>query len=185
MAWPSTTLTTYTANTAPAIKAFDLNAFQTGINGIVNGTYDLQAVTLTTGTPGAATTPVNGSLIAARSVFDSAVPSPNTLTAGEVCKNSAPSAVGRFEGTLAGINLRSGYGIHDKLRNSAGSYLITLQAVPTGPSTNNVVVLISGEAPSGGAMWNCSTLDGSNRPEVTVTLGVALDYDFTLAAWVF
>ena len=185
MAWPSTTLTTYTANTAPAIKAADLNAFQTGINGIVNGTYDLQAVTLTAGTPGAVVTAVNGSLIAARSVFDSAVPSPNTLTAGEVCKNSAPSAVGRFEGTLAGINLRSGYGIHDKLRNSPGSYLITLQAVPTGPSTNTVVVLISGEAPSGGAMWNCSTLDGSNRPEVTVTLGVALDYDFTLAAWVF
>lgn len=57
MAWPATPLTTYTANTAPAIKAFDLNAFQSGINGIINGTYNLQAVTVTSGSPGSVIAP--------------------------------------------------------------------------------------------------------------------------------
>ena len=47
MAWPSTPLTTYSAGIAPAIQAFDLNAFQSAINGIVNGTsnYLLTAMT--------------------------------------------------------------------------------------------------------------------------------------------
>ena len=185
MAWPYTALTTYTANTAPAIKAFDLNSFQSGINGIVAGTYNLQGVKLTTGTPGAVVTAVNGSLIAARTAFDISVPSANTVQAGEVCKDSPPCAVARFEGTLAGINLKIGYGIHAKSRLGAGVYLITLQRVPTGPSADNVVVLVTGQGPSGGAQWSCSTLDGSNRPEVLVSLGVALDYEFTLAAWVY
>ena len=62
MAWPSTPLTTYIANSTPSIKAFDLNAMQTGTNGIINGTYNLQAVTVTTGTPGSVVAPVAGDI---------------------------------------------------------------------------------------------------------------------------
>lgn len=185
MAWPSTALTTYTANTAPAIKAFDLNSFQSGINGLVNGTYDLQGLTLTTGTPGGVVAPVDGSLIAARTVFGTAVPSADTLQAGEVCRDSPPAAVARFEGTGAGINLKSGYGIHSKSRLGAGQYEIVLQRVPTGPTVNNVVVMATAQAPAGAAQWTCAVLDGSNRPVVNIYLEAALDYEFTIVAWVF
>lgn len=61
MAWPSTPLTTYTANTAPAIKAFDLNAFQSGINGIINGTYSLKALVVD-GTGGSIVAPTANTL---------------------------------------------------------------------------------------------------------------------------
>jgi hypothetical protein len=46
MAWPSTPLTSYVSNTVPAIKAFDLNAFQTAVNGIINSTYSHKSVVI-------------------------------------------------------------------------------------------------------------------------------------------
>lgn len=183
MAWPSTTLTTYTANTAPAIKAFDLNAFQTGINGIVNGTYDLQAVTLTTGTPGAAVTPVNGSLIAARTVFGTAVPG-NTVQAGEYPRDSAPAGMGHINAAAA--TLRAGFGIDAIQRLGAGDYRVTFNRVPTGPSANNSVVSVSMQY-SGDAIWPrwAKSLDGANRLRVDVTYPLALDMDFDITVWVF
>lgn len=88
MAWPSTPLTTYVANFTPAIKALDLNSFQSGINGIVNGTYKLQAVTTTAGTPGSAVAPIAGTLQAAAAVADAVTPNTSlpqgTLTRGLV-----------------------------------------------------------------------------------------------------
>lgn len=184
MTWPATPLTTYVANSTPAIAAADLNAFQTGINGLVNGTFNLQGLTLTTGTPGSVVAPVNGSLITARQVFDAAVPSPNTLSSGEVCRDNALAAAGRFEGTTMGINLLAGFGFHAKSRLTAGEYQLTLQRVPSGPSAQNVVVMGAAQAPAGAMNWTIG-LDGSNRPVINIYLAAALDYEFSLGVLVF
>jgi hypothetical protein len=44
VAWPASPLRTYVANSTPTIKAADLNAFQSGINGIIYGTGDNRAI---------------------------------------------------------------------------------------------------------------------------------------------
>ena len=67
MAWPSTPLTSYVSNTVPAIKAFDLNSFQMGVNGIINGTYSHKAVVID-GTGGTLATPLSGALILTQSI---------------------------------------------------------------------------------------------------------------------
>lgn len=59
--WPSTPLTSYVAGTAPAIKASDLNAFQSGINGLINGTYSLAGGVID-GTGGAVVVPTANAL---------------------------------------------------------------------------------------------------------------------------
>lgn len=193
MAWPSTPLTTYVANFTPAIKAFDLNSFQSAINGIVNGTYNLAGVTLTTGTAGSVVSPSAGSLIAARSVFDAGIPTAATLAAGEHCRETPPAALASLVGTGTTVTAKSGYGLYAKSRLALGQYTVTLQRVPTGPSANNVVALVSG---IGDVFASASlSLDGSNRPVVSVKLYAvaagspasitAVDSDFFLAAWVF
>ena len=59
--WPSSPLTSYLAGGTPAIKAFDLNAFQSAINGIINATYSLLGVVID-GTGGNVVTPVAGAM---------------------------------------------------------------------------------------------------------------------------
>jgi hypothetical protein len=46
MAWPNTPLTTYVPNSTPAIKAADLNAFQSAINGISAGSTSIAGAVL-------------------------------------------------------------------------------------------------------------------------------------------
>ena len=183
MAWPYTALTTYTASFAPAIKAFDLNSFQSGISGIVAGTYNLQGVTLTTGTPGAVVTAVNGSLIAARTLFGTGVPG-NTVRPGEYPRDSAIAGMGHIDG--AGATLRAGFGIDAIQRLGAGDYRITFNRVPTGPSANNGIVSVSMKY-SADAIWPrwAKSLDGANRFRVDVTYPLAVDMDFDIIAWVF
>jgi hypothetical protein len=73
MAWPSTPLTTYSAGIAPAIQAFDLNAFQSAINGIVNGTYSLAAV-VADGSGGAVVVPVPGTTKVSANLTETTLP---------------------------------------------------------------------------------------------------------------
>lgn len=193
MAWPSTPITTYVANSTPTIKAADLNSIQSAINAIVNGTYNLQGVTLTTGTPGSIVAPVPGSLVAARSVFSTTIPTPSTLSAGEHFRESAPASCGSFAGTGMGLILKSGFGIAARSRVTTGDYTVTLQRVPTGPTADNVVAVVSGLAD---VIATCSiSLDGMNRPVLSVRIYAitpgspanltAVDSNFFFAAWVF
>lgn len=85
MAWPSTPLTSYVSNTVPAIKAFDLNSFQMGVNGIINGTYSHKAVVID-GTGGTLATPLSGALILTQSISSTATPNP-TLPIGTFYQN--------------------------------------------------------------------------------------------------
>lgn len=181
------------ANSTPAIKAADLNAIQDGIVHLVDGTWEIQGVTLTAGTPGSIVAPVPGSLVAARSVFSSSVPTPSTLVDGEHFRESAPASCGSFAGTGMGLILKSGFGIAARSRVTTGDYTVTLQRVPTGPTADNVVAVVSGLAD---VIATCSvSLDGMNRPVLSVRLyGIAagspasltaVDTNFFFAAWVF
>lgn len=183
MTWPATPLTTYVANFTPAIAAYDLNAFQDGINGLVNGTYNLQSVTLTTGTPGTVVSAVPGSAIAARQVASTTLPG-TTLQPGEYFRDNCIVAAAHIDG--AGAALRAGFGIHSIQRLGAGDYRVTLTRVPTGPSAANSVVSVSMKY-SGDAIWPRwqKSLDGANRLRIDVTYPLAIDMDFDLLVLVF
>jgi hypothetical protein len=108
MSWPATPLTTYVANTVPAIKAFDLNAFQNGINGIVNGTYSLKGL-LIDGTGGAVSTPPAGSARVSRSVTGTSYPN-IVVPLGEINVGQPLAGVAyvKADGTfLKGINVKT------------------------------------------------------------------------------
>lgn len=180
-------------NTTPYIKAYDLNAFQSGINGIIGGTYNLAGVVLTTGTPGSVVTPVAGSLLAARSLFSTTVPTPSTAQAGEHHRETPPAAAGSFVGSAMGVAVKTAWGIYDKSRISTGRYAITLQRVPSGLTADNVVVVATG---IGSTLVTVDiSLDGSNRPVLefatyALTAGspanvVAAESNFYFSAWVF
>lgn len=104
MAWPSTPLTTYNPATTPAIKASDLNSFQTGINGIVNGTYSLNGLVLD-GTGGSVVTPLAGALRVSRNPVNTST----TLALGEVNIGQVISGLAYIhsDGTLLkGVNVQ-------------------------------------------------------------------------------
>lgn len=181
------------ANSTPAIKAADLNALQDGIVHLVDGTWEIQGVTLTAGTPGSIVAPVPGSLVAARSVYSTTIPTPSTLSAGEHFRESAPAACGSFAGSGMGLILKSGFGIAARSRVTTGDYTITLQRVPSGLTADNVVAVVSGLADVIATV--SVSLDGMNRPVLSVriyaiTAGspanlTAVDSSFYFAAWVF
>lgn len=90
MPWPATSLTSYVSNTVPAIKAFDLNAFQSGITGIINGTYSHKAVSIDS-IGGALVTPPIGSLQLTTSNSSTLTPNP-TQAVGTFFRDQIPSA---------------------------------------------------------------------------------------------
>lgn len=108
MAWPSTPLTSYVSNTVPAIKAFDLNAFQMGVNGIITGTYSHKGVVVD-GLGGALSTPTSGALTLTQSGSSAATPNPTTPL-GSFYQNQLMSCVGYIDqaGTIVrGVNIKS------------------------------------------------------------------------------
>ncbi len=107
MAWPSSPLTSYVPGTTPVIHAFDLNAMQSGTNGLVNGTYNVQALTTTTSTPGTVITPIAGTVVAAAALGGSSTPNTN-LPQGTLARGLVP--VGWACITSAG-NLTQGYNV--------------------------------------------------------------------------
>ena len=124
MAWPNTPLTTYIANTTPAIKASDLNAFQAAINRIINGTYSLKSVVID-GTGGTVTAPPTGTLSVTSSASAASLPgtaisfgtsykealifgfarcdAAGTVTTNYNAKSSTPVAVGQYEVKFNGL----------------------------------------------------------------------------------
>lgn len=99
MAWPNTPLTTYIPGMPPAIQAADLNAFQSAINRIINGTYSLRGVVVD-GTGGSVVVPTVGAVLVAALLTGTTVPTTAyadaTLGVGTVCSGWA-----RFTGAAA------------------------------------------------------------------------------------
>ncbi len=121
MAWPSTPLTSYVSNTVPAIKAFDLNAFQMGVNGIINGTYSHKGLVID-GLGGALSTPTSGALTLTQSGSSIATPNP-TIPLGSFHQNQLMSCVGYISsaGTIVrGVNIKSASYVM-----ALGYYLVT------------------------------------------------------------
>jgi hypothetical protein len=125
MAWPSTPLTTYSAGNPPAIQAADLNAFQSAINGIINGTYSLRGVVVD-GTGGSVVVPLAGAALVAALLTGTTAPTTAyasaTLGIGTVCSGWA-----RITG--AGALLR-GFNVESTARTGGsptGDYTLTFR----------------------------------------------------------
>lgn len=128
MAWPLTPLTTYTANFAPAIKAFDLNAFQSGINGIVGGTYSVAGVYVD-GTGGAVVAAPAGSLTLTGGTA-SGTPTPTTaVPAGQVYRDAVCLGWARGYWNGANMILVRGFNVLSMARNGVGDYTIVFNPV--------------------------------------------------------
>lgn len=139
MAWPATPLTTYVPSFTPAIKAFDLNAFQSAINGLVNGTYKLAAVTTTTGTAGSAVSPIAGTVQAAAAVAGSVLPN-TSLPQGTLTRGLVPIgwALVASDGTLTqGINVNAA-----PTHVGTGSYRVVFNVASAG-ITEGVALAVS------------------------------------------
>lgn len=77
MAWPLTPLTTYVSSTTPAIKAADLNAFQSAINSLYSGTLTLKSLNVDG-------TGANASALGAGNILASGTMVSQTATAKEL-----------------------------------------------------------------------------------------------------
>ena len=130
MAWPSTPLTTYSAGIAPAIQAFDLNAFQSAINGIVNGTYSLAAV-VADGSGGAVVVPVPGTTKVSANLTETIQPG-TARAKGTDCIGTRLWGWCNFTGSgvvMRHFNSSSAAGI----RTGMGSYTVEFYGAPADP----------------------------------------------------
>jgi len=128
MAWPSTPLTTYSAGIAPAIQAFDLNAFQSAINGIVNGTYSLAAV-VADGSGGAVVVPVPGTTKVSANLTETTLPG-TARSKGTDCIGTRLWGWVNFTG--AGVVKRH-YNLKAFTRTGTGSYTAEFHGAPADP----------------------------------------------------
>lgn len=133
MAWPATPLTTYSAGTTPTIKAFDLNAFQSAINGIITGTYSLKGLLLD-GTGGNVVAPPPGAAqVTAQLTGTSAPTTPftvPTLGTGNVLGGWA-----NVNGATATLN--RGFNVYSIARTAGapiGDYEVTFHGVRADPN---------------------------------------------------
>lgn len=126
MAWPNSPLTSYLSGGLPAIKAFDLNAFQAAINGIINATYSLLGVVID-GTGGNVVTPVAGALVlsgtASAAGAGPAVPWGTIYREGAVFGSAAVDSAGAI---VASYNAKS-----IAARAAGDPYVITFNGCPT------------------------------------------------------
>lgn len=140
MAWPNSPLTTYSPGTTPWIKADDMNAIQSGINGIINGTYSLASATVD-GTGGVPTLAPLGSL---------------TVTGGNGARFSWPTPTfpkgTAFQDTLvlgyvraywngAAMVATQAWNVLSVVRTGLGSYTVTFNPVVS--SADRAAVLTS------------------------------------------
>lgn len=143
MAWPNTPLTTYVGGTTPWISAVDLNALQSGINGIINGTYSVKSL-VADGTGGAVVAPEPGSgrVSAAFAALGPANPS---IPLGGWGRGGVPIGWGRIRAD--GVVLR-GYNILSATRFGPGSYRVVLNASPANTTLSCALVtpvIVSGQ----------------------------------------
>lgn len=171
MAWPSTALTSYLPGTTPWIKADDLNAFQSAINRIINGTYTLKTLYVdSTGGNTAAQLP--GLVVANGLVTHTTLPNTVNYAAGTVAQGTVARAwaVVNADGSFAG----RGYKVYSTGRTPAGlpsgDYTVVFD---TNPSDRvhaavfaNIVDLVVG-----GASIQAQPFDSGGRQGVRVFTG--------------
>lgn len=141
MAWPSTPLTTYVAGSAPTIKAFDLNAFQSAITGIVNATYSLAAV-VADGTGGAIVATTPGTTQVSATLTETALPG-TARAVGLDCVGTRLFGWANFTG---GGTFKRGYNVKACSRTAKGSYTVEFYGAPADPD----FCLVSGTAIAAG-----------------------------------
>lgn len=118
MAWPLTAMTTYVANSLPAIKAADLNALQTFAGAVLTNTYSFKSVQVD-GTGGAASTGTSG-YVEALTLYATANRSSATAGAGQavvvgnIWRDTIPIAYAHVDNTVGaaalvrGVNIAAG-----------------------------------------------------------------------------
>lgn len=139
MAWPLSRLTTYIANSVPAIKAFDLNEIQDKLADLYAGLRSIKGLVVD-GVGGVAATAVAGAVQVSASVVGLAWPTVVTQL-GLLAKEHIPAAMGHFSlnsppTLLAGINIKS------TSRAGAGDYTVTFSFKPPALDATRAVVLV-------------------------------------------
>lgn len=187
MAWPNTPLTTYLSGGLPFIKAFDLNAFQSAINGIINATYSLKAVEID-GTGGAIVVPVAGT--AKLSATASGAAAAMTAVAwGRMYKEAAVFGFCRIDGagtSVGGYNIKAIPGaVGGADHPVAGEYYVTFNGAPTNTGRCvPVASLLDGVAVAGRIFINPPFLSGADLKVQILTYdaaGAQADVGFSLA----
>lgn len=180
MAWPGTPLRTYVANSTPTIKASDLNNFQSGINGIINGTYSLAAFVVD-GTGGAIVTPLSGSGTVSVALAGSATPNV-AINVGQFGKAGVPIGFAYVQGATAALN--NGYNVYSVARiGGTGEYTISFNPVPTSAAINFALASLGGI----GVYRVAVGAGGGGRQAVNVytydLAGLATDINFWVGCW--
>lgn len=180
MAWPSTPLTSYVAHSTPVIKAADLNSFQSGINGIINGTYSLAAFVVD-GTGGMVTTPLAGSGTVSALLCSTGFPNPNA-NLGQFGVAGVP--IGFAHINAGGGVLLNGYNVYRIDVNGTGDFNIVFNPVTTYPDDNFAFGSLT---ITKGFVIAKPYADGTGRQGVQVVTydpaGMAANMNFIVGCW--
>lgn len=143
MAWPLTPLRTYNFQAAPEIKADDLNKFQSAINGVINGTYKLKGLNLSTANAG--TTPATAATGAiwmhpanqAEFGISTSVPTAQTGTSQLIYSSKIIAAWANFSDNNGTITLNEGFRITSIVRQVQAvtnyqGYVVTVNTFQNG-----------------------------------------------------
>ena len=182
MAWPLTPLTTYLAGLPPGIKAFDLNAIQTTLNQLFNGSISVKSL-IADAVGGVVTALPAGEIRANRSVSSATFPNPITHpNSGVLCRATGVlgwCVVDGLGNLGHGYNVISGPG---SVRSAPGIYIVTFGSTPASAAAvcPQVTPTGAGLIPKASA-----ALVGPNL-QITVTIynpvtGAATDGSFALA----
>ncbi len=184
MAWPSTPLTTYLAHMVPVIKAFDLNAFQSAIVGIINGTYSLKAFVVD-GTGGSVVAPVAGTGAVSASFCGTTAPT-TALAAGTFGIAGVPLGMAYVAGTGT---INNAYNVFSVTRSGLGVYSVVFNATPAFPTRGfafaSLHQLTSGGTSPGVILWSVGTSGGKQQVSINTydLSGNAQDGTFTVGVW--
>ena len=148
MAWPNTPLTSYSPGTTPWIKADDLNAIQSAINGIINGTYTLKTLYVdSTGGNTAAQLP--GLVVANGRVTHTTLPNTVNYAAGTVAQGSVVRAWAVVNGDSS---FARGFKVYSTGRTPmgipAGDYTVVFDTNPSDRVNVAVFASIDGLTPT-------------------------------------
>lgn len=163
MAWPSTALTTYVAGVAPAIQAFDLNAFQSAINGIVNATYALKAVVVD-GIGGSVVVPLAGTTQVSAELTENTTPG-TARSAGIDCKGTRDFGWAVFNGS--GV-FKRGYNCKSVSRTGVGQYTVLFY----GNLVDDTFAMVYGTASSPGVALSITPAVANSLGDLLVTIDV-------------
>jgi hypothetical protein len=144
MGWPLTPLTTYVSSTTPAIRASDLNSFQSAINGLYAGSSSIVGLELD-GTGGQSVTPVAGTLrVDGTGIAGTNTTPTPTPQIGRLYRELMPVQYARFNysgGSSGSFTLYQGYNVQTLTHSSTGTF--SAQFVTTPPSWSGVGVCVA------------------------------------------